>query len=77
MIRFSEIIEGKNIIVFGTGTAANRTIDDLREINVHPFCCIDNDPKKWGGIFKDLIVYDPKHIHNLQLANQFIIFSSM
>jgi Predicted membrane-associated, metal-dependent hydrolase len=77
LIRFSEIIEGKNIIVFGTGTAANRTIDDLREINVHPLCCIDNDPQKWGGIFKDLIVYDPKHIHNLQLANQFIIVSSM
>ncbi|WP_252234909.1 D-alanyl-lipoteichoic acid biosynthesis protein DltD [Clostridium sp. CH2] len=64
-----------NIIIFGTGSTAERLSKNLNS-NINILCYLDNDDKKWGNKFKGKLILEPKEINNLKydyvvIASQF------
>lgn len=60
--RFRE--EGKDLVVFGTGSGSRQLISSLMEQNIKITFISDNNPEKWGTSFLGIPVKDPAGLKN-------------
>lgn len=64
-----------NIVIFGTGSAAEKLSESLNE-NINILCYLDNNKLVWGQKFKNKLIYNPDEVKNIEydyivIASQF------
>jgi hypothetical protein len=69
------VINIYNIVIFGTGSAAEKLSESLND-NVNVVCYMDNNKLKWGNKFNKKLVVNPSEIYNINydyiiIASQF------
>lgn len=53
------LLRESNVVLFGSGSLANRIYQYLHERNIFPSAVFDNDAKRQGALFKDLRIVNP------------------
>jgi hypothetical protein len=73
----TEILSGKDIIIFGTSNAGRQVLDDLGAINRKPIFCLDNNSELWDKSLEGIDIYSPIILTEMKDKNFLIIISSM
>lgn len=73
---FIDIVKDKNIIIFGTGSLAQKLVQLLRLKNIKIQCLTDNNSDKWGKVIYGLKVIEPRELKDLKENTVIIIGSS-
>ena len=58
-------LEGKNIVVYGTGVFGKRCINTLKDEGILPIACSDSNSDKWGLVLCDINIISPTDISDL------------
>ncbi|AVQ44400.1 TPA: glycosyltransferase [Clostridium sporogenes] len=67
----------KKIIIFGASNSGKKLLSFLRSFNFDICYFVDNDKNKWGKIFYDKEIKDPKILKKINKEDYIIIIASM
>lgn len=71
------ILKKKSILIFGTGDFGQIITDFLNRIGLSPTYYLDNDKRKWGGIFNSKPIESPEILNCENKDNILILIASM
>jgi len=77
IIEFEDELEGKKVILFGTGEMAKATYLSLRSLSFRVSYCIDNNSAAWEHLFYRLTILSPDSLYYEDKSKIAIVIASM
>ncbi len=70
------LFQGKTVLLFGHCNATEELCDYLLEQKVTPLCFLDNNKEKQGNYYKNIPMYPPEYITNVQGIHSLVLIAS-
>lgn len=66
----------KSILIFGHCNATEELCDALLDLGVSPYCFLDNNQGKQGGLYRNIPIYAPEESLKFQAENSIVLIAS-